>query len=49
MTDSCIICQTEPIDDLDWYRCEKTTEVICPFCVDDMIKSRERQNEQNIL
>jgi len=40
MTDWCFICECEPIDDSDWYRCEKTTEVICPWCVKDMLKQK---------
>lgn len=40
MSDSCYICQTEPVDDSDWYRCQKTMEVICPWCVEDLLKLR---------
>ncbi len=36
MTDSCIICECEPVDDSDWYRCEKTLEVVCPWCIKDI-------------
>jgi len=36
VADHCMICETEPIDDSDWYRCEKTTEVVCPWCVKEM-------------
>ena len=38
MTESCIICETEPIDMSDWYRCPKTTEVVCPWCIEDIGK-----------
>jgi len=45
MTDSCLICECEPIEDSDWYRCKKTLEVICPWCVNDMIKIKGVFNE----
>lgn len=41
MVDACIICQTEPVDDSAWYRCESTAEVICPWCQKDFHKIRE--------
>ena len=41
MTDSCIVCETEPIDDSDWYRCESIMEVVCPWCVKDMHNIKE--------
>jgi len=43
MTDSCIICECEPVDDSDWYRCEKTTEVVCPWCVVEFRKILEKE------
>jgi len=41
MTDYCLICETEPIDNIYWYKCEETTEMICPNCVADMRKVKE--------
>ncbi len=42
MTDCCIVCETEAVDNADWYYCEKSTEFICPWCVEDIHKIRER-------
>ena len=47
MTDSCIICECEPIDDTDWYRCDDTMEVVCPWCVRDFRKIRQICLEQD--
>ncbi len=33
MADYCLICETEPIDNSDWFVNEKSTEMICPWCV----------------
>jgi len=38
MTDSCLICETDAISLDDWYICEMTTEVICPWCVKEAYK-----------
>jgi len=48
MTDSCFICECEPIDDTDWYRCKASMEVICPWCVDDMIKKKLEKQIDNL-
>ena len=42
MTDSCFICETEPIDPEGWYVCDSNKEVICPWCVTDMYEIRKR-------
>lgn len=41
MTDSCLICQTEPIESDDWFLNPITLEVICPWCVKDMVTVKE--------
>jgi len=41
MSDYCLICECEPIDDSEWYRCEKSTEMICPWCVKEMRQNKE--------
>jgi len=47
MTDACIVCETEPIDDSDWYRCESTMEVVCPWCVKDMHNIKEMMKDND--
>ena len=38
MSDVCLICECEAVDNSDWYYCEKNCEYICPWCVEDMEK-----------
>jgi len=33
-----MILKLYPIYDSDWYRCEKTLEVVCPWCIKDIEK-----------
>ena len=39
MTDYCIICETEPVEDNGWF-VRKDGECVCPWCVNDMLKLR---------
>lgn len=36
MTDSCLICQCEPIEPDGWFINPITLECICPWCIKDM-------------
>jgi len=41
MSDYCLICECEPIDDSDWFVNKKSSEMICPWCVKEM-NARQR-------
>jgi len=36
MSDYCLICECEPIDNGNWFYNKKTTENICPACIQDV-------------
>ena len=40
MTDSCLVCQCEPIEDNGWF-IRKDGECVCPWCVNDMIAKQD--------
>lgn len=40
MTDFCLICECEPIEDNGWF-IRKDGECICPWCVKDMVKQKK--------
>ena len=40
MSDYCLICECEPIEDNGWF-IRKDGEVICPWCVKDMLKEKK--------
>jgi len=41
MTDSCIVCECEPIGLRDYYLNQHTTEIVCRWCVEDLHKVKE--------
>lgn len=48
MSKWCFICECEPVDDSDWYHCEKTGEDICPWCVNDMHNNKDHKTVEKI-
>ena len=42
MTDYCLICECEPIEPTGWFTEVNGSEAICPWCVKDMHKIREK-------
>jgi len=48
MSEHCMICECEPVDESDWYRCEATTEMVCPWCVIDMHNNKDRKTVEKI-
>ncbi len=45
MTDSCIVCECEPLYPEDVYVNKDKQELICRWCVDELYKLREHKKQ----
>jgi hypothetical protein len=38
MADFCLLCECEPVNDSNWFKNSESLEMICPWCIEDLLK-----------